>query len=302
MLPQLEDKVITVTADHLPSRAFNVKFKVPKYSDKLEATSRHPGQDSSIGYNVVDLMFALCLEEVERVEWSPSGELRVIDVDKVKQRPMDVMDRTSGFPYPDMQTLIALFTPMFTIGDDEDLARVRAIADQFLEQPGEERFTIQAQQLPTRSVSLTFLKPRNSNIMEFRRSYGALSEPAFTFDEYMAARCLLSINDHVFTQEERSNPINFLKPLYQVDVSFYMTVLGRVSLITEEARTAKFSVGKSLLASAMGNDSSNNGISKSTNTVAELINSSQTTRGKRQSTTSDNSTAELLTESVTHLS
>lgn len=289
-----QDRFIEISADLLPSKSFSYEIRVPKYEDKQDANSRHPGQDSNCGYTSGELMFAACLCKVTNSKTGITQDFREL--------PIDVIDRISNIPNPDYQFLLTTFLPFVNLVDDEGLARAKTISDHFLLDPAAEEFKIHSYQFPTKSFSVTFVRPRAGNITDFRKVYATLTDPTYSFEEYMAARCLTHIDDEPI-QRDKQNPVLSLRKWPCIDASFYGTVMMRVSTINDETREASLNLGKNLMASIWGNSSNQSTTSRSSGITPESIpNGSATSlKGRKQPPSTMDSSTEMEREPSTAL-
>lgn len=100
-------------------------------------------------------------------------------------------------------------------------------------------FTISAEEMPTKTASVSFREPSFFDRREASRRYPTASRVGYAVEELLAAMCLTAFNDNPLPESPR-DPIEFLKEMGHVDGQYFMaTFLAMFTLDEDMAKQAK---------------------------------------------------------------
>ena len=102
-----------------------------------------------------------------------------------------------------------------------------------------ETFTINAEEMPTKSVSVSFREPLFSDRREASRRYPTASRVGYSMEELLLAMCLTGFNGNPLPAVP-TDPIQYLKQLPHIDGQYlFSTFLSMFTLQEDQAKSAK---------------------------------------------------------------
>jgi hypothetical protein len=102
-----------------------------------------------------------------------------------------------------------------------------------------EIFTINAEEMPSKSVSVSFKEPSFADRREASRRYPTASRVGYSMEELLLAMCLTGFNDNPLPAVP-TDPIQYLKQLPHIDGQYlFSTFLSMFTLQEDQAKSAK---------------------------------------------------------------
>lgn len=223
----VEEKIMRVPAEDIPSGKFSVGFAVPSYEDYNRARRNYPytGQQNA-PYSVEELLFAQQLREA-------NGQI-------LPPAPHDLSERLKGFLIEDLQFLTLAFIEGFLI-DNEAARLARTLAEQLKSSPALSK-TINANQLPQKSHSITFHTPNKGTNMEVERRYQGASVNGCTLEEMMTAFCIATLDGEEIKPSKDVISLFYDWPI--VDVQFVVLVFVNLFTMDDTGANKARELGK----------------------------------------------------------
>jgi hypothetical protein len=112
-----------------------------------------------------------------------------------------------------------------------------------------ETFTIEAKDMPSQKVSISFREPTFSDRVEASRRYPATNRAGFLLEELLASMCITGFNDNPLPSAPR-DPIDYLKELDHVDGQYFIRVFLTMFTVDEELAKQANDIGLKMKTSA----------------------------------------------------
>ena len=102
-----------------------------------------------------------------------------------------------------------------------------------------ETFTIESEEMPSKSVSVTFVEPTFKDRREASKRYPTSERVGYSMEELLLSMCLTGFNGTPFSSAPR-DPINYLRELNHADGQYLLsTFLSMFTLDVDQAKETK---------------------------------------------------------------
>lgn len=201
--------LIFIPKEDMPTKAYGVTLKRPKFSDYNKAWKLYPAQSrvntKGPGYDFEDFFCALCLR-------TPDGK-------EPDNSPQDAIRRFSEIDSEDKDFIINTFLSCFFLTQETNDAAESYGDDLLMGNPGALTFSIPKEDLPLQSASIVFNRPNSSVQLQARRSYESAQVNGCPWSDFYLVHCIRSL-DGIEIKDLPPNPTALLADIDLLDVQF----------------------------------------------------------------------------------